>query len=107
MSMFFEAESSDDTAPRTGGSPRRRPWMALVLAVAALVVVGSVVAAALYVVSIDRAVNQNLQRGSQQLPAETPTAEGEEARPPKTDGNAVNYVLLGSDSRVKTDAAKV
>ena len=76
------------------------------LAIAALVVVGSLVAAALYVVSIDRAVNQNLQRGTQQLPAETPTAEGEEARPPKTDGKAVNYVLLGSDSRVKTDAGQ-
>src|SRR5215217_9708019 len=106
MSMFFEAESSDETPRRSTASRRGRPWLVLLLSLGALVVVGSVVAAALYVVSIDRAVNQNLQRGSQQLPAETPTAEGEEARPPKTDGNAVNYVLLGSDSRVKTDAGQ-
>jgi LCP family protein required for cell wall assembly len=104
--MFFEAESSDDAA-RGGVAPRkRRLWLPLILASAALVVIGSLVAGALYLVSIDRAVNQNLQRGSEQLPAETPTAEGEEARPPKAEGEAVNYVLLGSDSRVKTDAGQ-
>src|SRR5215213_166955 len=106
MSMFFETESSDETARRSAAPRKGRLWLVLLLAVAALVVVGSLVAAALYVVSIDRAVNQNLQRGTQQLPAETPTAEGQEARPPKTDGKAVNYVLLGSDSRVKTDAGQ-
>src|SRR5215204_2067935 len=106
MSMFFEAESSDETPRRSTASRRGRPWLVLLLAIAALVVVGSLVAAALYVVSIDRAVSQNLQRGTEQLPAETPTAEGEEARPPRTDGKAVNYVLLGSDSRVKTDAGQ-
>ena len=104
MSMFFEADSSDDGAGRPVAPRRGRPWLIFLLALAALVVVGSLVAAALYVVSIDRAVNQNLQRGTEQLPAETPTAEGEEPRPPKADGNAVNYVLLGSDSRVKTNA---
>src|SRR5829696_5927479 len=106
MSMFFEAESSDDPAGRSVAPPKRRPWLVLLLAVAALVVVGSLAAAGLYVVSIDRAVNQNLQRGTEQLPAETPTAQGEEPRPPKTDGKAVNYVLLGSDSRVTTDASQ-
>src|SRR5215211_2927643 len=106
MSMFFEAEPSDGTATRSGTSHRGRPWLIFLLVVAALVVVGALVAAALYVVSVDRAVNQNLQRGTEQLPAETPTAQGEEPRPPKTDGKAVNYVLLGSDSRVKTDAGR-
>jgi polyisoprenyl-teichoic acid--peptidoglycan teichoic acid transferase len=106
MSMFFEAESSDDAARGAAAPHKRRIWLPLVIAFAALVVVGSLVAGALYVVSIDRAVNQNLQRGTEHLPAETPTAEGEEARPPKTDGKAVNYVLLGSDSRVRTDAGQ-
>src|SRR5215203_3632472 len=106
MSMFFETESSDETATRSVAPRGGRPWLIFLLAVAALVVVGALVAAALYVVSIDRAVNQNLQRGTQQLPAETPTAEGEEARPPRTAGKAVNYVLLGSDSRMKTDAGQ-
>src|SRR5215210_4690966 len=106
MSMFFEAEPSEEAAGRSGASPKGRPLLVLLLAIAALVVVGSLVAAALYVVSIDRAVNQNLQRGTEQLPEETPTAEGEEPRPPKTDGESVNYVLLGSDSRVKTNAGQ-
>jgi LCP family protein required for cell wall assembly len=105
MSMFLEAES-DDTA-RGAVAPRKRHMLLpLILASAALVVVGSLVAGALYVFSIDRAVNQNIQRGTEQLPAETPSAEGEEPRPPKTDGKAVNYVLLGSDSRAKTDASQ-
>jgi LCP family protein required for cell wall assembly len=104
--MFFQAESSDDTATPSVAPRKGRPWLVFIIAVAALVVVGALVAAALYIVSIDRAVNQNLQRGTEQLPAETPTAEGEEPRPPKTDGKAVNYVLLGSDSRVKTDAGQ-
>jgi LCP family protein required for cell wall assembly len=106
MSMFFEDDSSHQTAGRSVAPRRKRPWLVLLIAVAALVVVGSLAAAALYIVSIDRAVNQNLQRGTQQLPAETPTAAGEEPRPPKTDGKAVNYVLLGSDSRVTTDASQ-
>jgi LCP family protein required for cell wall assembly len=104
--MFFEAESSADTARGAIAPGKRRLWLPLILASAALVVVGSLVAGAMYVFSIDRAVNQNLQRGTEQLPAETPTAEGEEPRPPKTDGRAINYVLLGSDSRVKTDASQ-
>jgi LCP family protein required for cell wall assembly len=106
MSMFFQAESSEDAGRGAVPPRKRRIWLPLIIASAALVVVGSLVAGALYVVSIDRAVNQNLQRGPEQLPAETPTAEGEEARPPKTDGKAVNYILLGSDSRVKTDAGQ-
>src|SRR5215207_4071774 len=86
MSMFFDAESSEDTAQGAVAPRKRRMWLPLILASAALVVVGSLVAGALYVFSIDRAVNQNLQRGAKQLPDETPTAEGEEPRPPKTDG---------------------
>jgi polyisoprenyl-teichoic acid--peptidoglycan teichoic acid transferase len=68
------------------------------LAAFALVVVGSLVAGVLYVVAVDRAVNQNLQHASDQLPAETPSANGETPRPKRT-GEAINYVLLGSDSR--------
>ena len=56
-------------------------------------------------ISIDRAVNKNLQHSSDQLPAETPTTNGEKARPAKT-GEAINYLLLVSDSRVKTDAGQ-
>jgi LCP family protein required for cell wall assembly len=61
--------------------------------------VGALLAGSLYAVSIDRAVNNNLQHSGNQLPAESPTAEGEKPRPTKSSSKAVNYVLMGSDSR--------
>ena len=78
---------------------KRRTWLAALLSASALLTVGALTAGALYVVSIDRAVNGNLQYNSDQLPAETPTAKGEKPRPAKKPGKAVNYVLMGSDSR--------
>jgi polyisoprenyl-teichoic acid--peptidoglycan teichoic acid transferase len=78
---------------------KSRTWLAALLSASALLTVGALTAGALYVVSIDRAVNGNLQYNSDQLPAETPTAKGEKPRPAKKPGKAVNYVLMGSDSR--------
>ena len=51
----------------------------LVLSVVALLIVGALAAGVIYAVSIDRAVNGNLQHNSNQLPPETPTAK--ERRP--------------------------
>jgi hypothetical protein len=81
--VFFtqEVESVDDPSRRAGTPNRRTPWLALIIAMVALVVIGSLVPAVLYVVSIDRAVNKNLQHSSDQLPAETPTTNGEKVRP--------------------------
>ncbi len=109
MTIFFtdeadpvtdEPDPSDDK-PQRGGTRKRRGLLAVLLGAAALVVAGSLVAAGLYVASIDRALNQNLQHSSDQLPAET-SDEGE-ARPAKV-GNAVDYVLMGSDSRDASNA---
>jgi hypothetical protein len=54
-----EVESVDDPSRRAAAPNRRTPWLALIIAMVALVVTGSLVAAVLYVVSIDRAVNKN------------------------------------------------
>ena len=103
VSIFFSDDdnAAEDSPPNESRSSRR-PMLVALLAVIALVGVGSLVAGVLYVVAIDRAVNQNLQHASDQLPAETPSA-GETPRPKRT-GEAINYVLLGSDSR-STDSA--
>jgi LCP family protein required for cell wall assembly len=54
----------------------------------------------LYAASVDRSVNENLRR-ERVLPAETPTAKGAKPRPTKSPtsaaGEAMNYVLIGSD----------
>jgi LCP family protein required for cell wall assembly len=105
VSQIFtdDAESEDpDTGP-AAQRRRRRTWLALGLATGALLIVGALIASALYVVSIDQAVHDNLRRSSGQLPAETPAA-GEEPRPAKSPGKAVNYVLMGSDSRDVSNA---
>ena len=94
-----DGQSAD---PDTGAPPiqrKRRTWLAAVLTGVALLLVLALIAGALYAFSIDRAVNDNLRHSTDQLPAETPTAKGEEARPAKGSGKAINYVLMGSDSR--------
>ena len=83
--------------PWLPGPDRRksRRWLALALAVVASLLVAALTTSALYAVSIDRAINDNLRHKSDQLPAE------EKARPTKSSAKAINYVLMGSDS---TDA---
>lgn len=101
MSQIFtnDAESADSGTGPAADRRKRRQWLAIALTTVALLIVGALIAGALYVVSIDRAVHDNLRHSSGQLPAETPSAKGEKARPPKNPGTAVNYVLMGSDSR--------
>ena len=99
LSVMNDAQSAD---PDTGGPAtqrKRRTWLAAVLTAVALLLVRALIAGALYAFSIDRAVNDNLRHSTDQLPAETPTAKGEKARPAKGSGEAINYVLMGSDSR--------
>lgn len=99
LSFMNDDRPPDPSTPRPAANRKRRTWMAAVITAAALLAVGGLTAGALYAVSIDRAVNGNLRYNSDQLPPETPTAKGEKPRPAKRPGKAVNYVLMGSDSR--------
>ena len=86
---------SEPADPDTGPAPDRRKsrkWLAVALAVVTLLNVAALTTGALYAVSIDRAINDNLRHKSDQLPAE------EKARPTKSSAKAINYVLMGSDS---------
>lgn len=79
---------------------RRRLLPKILVAVAALLVV-ALGAVTLYAVTIERRITSNINRGVE-LPADTPSGSGS-ARPPARETGVLNYVLLGSDSRV--DAA--
>jgi polyisoprenyl-teichoic acid--peptidoglycan teichoic acid transferase len=99
LSFTNNSQPADPDTAAPAAQRKSRTWLAAVLTAVALLIVGALIAGAVYAVSIDRAVNGNLQHNGDQLPAETPTAKGEKARPTKASGTAVNYVLMGSDSR--------
>lgn len=92
-----EAPDAPDSGPR---DQARRRWLPIVLIAVAVVLVGTLGAGFIYASSVDRSVNQNLRR-EPVLPAETPTAKGTKPRPKKSTtssaGEAMNYVLIGSD----------
>jgi LCP family protein required for cell wall assembly len=92
-----DAEQADPDAGPESVQRKRRQWLALGLSVVGLLLVGALIAGVIYAVTIDRAFTDNLQH-SDQLPPEVPTDSGD-PRPEKASGEAVNYVLMGSDSR--------
>ena len=106
LSFTDDAQPADPDTAAPAAQRKSHTWLAAVLTAVALLVVGALIAGAVYAVSIDRAVNGNLRHNSDQLPAETPTAKGEKARPAKASGSAVNYVLMGSDSRDAGNAGR-
>lgn len=79
-------------------APTRRRWLRVALISVAVVLVGAVVATAAYLYSIDRSVTQNIKR-TDALPSGS-------ARPSADPGatGALNFVLLGSDSRDPDDS---
>jgi len=93
LSLINDAQSAEPDTGVPATQRKRRTWLAAVLTAVALLIVGALIAGAFYALSIDRAVNDNLQHISDQLPADTPD------RPAKATGTAINYVLMGSDSR--------
>jgi polyisoprenyl-teichoic acid--peptidoglycan teichoic acid transferase len=99
LSFTNDDHPADPDTAAPAAQRKRRTWLAAILTAVALLIVAALAAGVIYAVSIDRAVNGNLQHNSGQLPPETPTAKGEKARPAKGQGEAVNYVLMGSDSR--------
>jgi LCP family protein required for cell wall assembly len=102
--IWSDAAPSSPELNEPGWEPRRGPsrrWLPIVLVAVAVVLVGALGAGFLYASSVDRSVNQNLQR-EPVLPDETPTGKGAKPRPTKppttsATGAAMNYVLIGSD----------
>lgn len=85
--------------------PRRKRVLPKVLIIVAAVLIVAIGAVAVYAFTIDRNVTANVKRGVE-LPPDTPSASGEapeSARPTKRETGALNYVLLGSDSRDTSD----
>ncbi len=96
--------SEPTPTPETPAAPprRRRRWLRILLVAVAVVVVGAVAASAAYIYSIDRSVTSKIKR-EDVLPSE---GTGSSARPsadPEATG-ALNFVLLGSDSRDPEDS---
>ena len=96
--------SDTTTTPETPASPprRRRRWLRILLVAVAVVVVGAVVAGAAYVYTLDRSVTSKIKREDVR-PGE---GSGASARPSadRAATGALNFVLLGSDSRDPDDS---
>lgn len=90
MATGDDQEYYEDDAPRRGGRDgRRRRGGCLVLVLAAVLVIGALVAAGLYLTSIGRSFDQQSRKFDESFPTE-------ENRP--EDDDATNILLLGSDS---------
>ncbi|GAA3703033.1 hypothetical protein GCM10022204_20230 [Microlunatus aurantiacus] len=96
--------SDTTTTPETPASPprRRRRWLRILLVAVAVVVVGAVVAGAAYVYTLDRSVTSKIKR-EDVLPGEGSGASARPSADPAATG-ALNFVLLGSDSRDPDDS---
>lgn len=105
MSMFFDPDAPADED--LGPAPRPRPrWWLRGLAVVVVVVVVAGATAGLYAGWVSRSFTSNLQHEAMlPLPAAAGSAESASPpRPKKVSTKAVDYVLMGSDSRDPGDA---
>lgn len=93
---------ADSAADAGDSGQRRRRWPKRLLIVVVAFVVVLALAAGLYVFTISHSLTSNLHRGGG-MPPPSPTAGGQPSRPSKTSNGAVNYVLIGSDSRDGAD----
>jgi LCP family protein required for cell wall assembly len=89
----------DDTeAAQPAPELSRRRILPIVLIAVAVLLVGSLTAVGIYAFTINRSVTNNIKRGDT-LPSDTdPSASPRPTKDPQETG-ALNYVLLGSDSR--------
>lgn len=81
--------------------------MAVTLIGLVVLVVVAMLSVVIYAGTVDRSLTQNLQVG-EDLPPDVPVEKDEPARPPKVATEAVNYVIMGTDSRTPgaTSAAR-
>ena len=101
----------DDGGPRDDAAaerPRRRRWPRRLLAVLVVLVVVCLAAGFIYAFTLQRSVSANLQRVPGLLPSDNPSSATDAPRPTKpTTGkaaDAINVVLMGSDSRDTSDS---
>ncbi|GAA3565585.1 hypothetical protein GCM10022197_21820 [Microlunatus spumicola] len=107
MSQTADDGPSEPVGPRRA-RPRRRGLRGALIAVAAVLVV-ALVGVGVYAWTINRQITSNITRGIE-LPADTPTpgapsASGSPTPTQPRETGALNYVLLGSDSRDDADAS--
>ena len=100
MSTFFPSSDKPGAASRAGSPSSKRRWVPRLLIGFAVLIALIGAGAVAYVGTLNHAVSSNLQRSSE-LPQEIPDSPDEAPRPAKAAKakDAVNYVILGSDSR--------
>lgn len=98
--MSETASTPEEQHPVTPPRQRRR-WLKILLISVAVVVVGAVAAGAALVYNLDRSITQSIKRENV-LPSEDPAAPRPSADPAAS--GALNFVLLGSDSRDPEDS---
>ena len=119
MSLFFSPDDSDGDDPsgpqdRSGVQPphrrrslsRRGRILAISLTCIAAVLLLTLGAGTVYVGTIDRSLNRNLHRTAGELPPELPASTDQAPRPSKGTSKAMNFVIMGSDSRDTSDAGQ-
>src|SRR4051812_13444211 len=106
MSMFFEPDAAPARDEARAPPRRRARWWLRGLAVVVVVVVAAGATVGIYAGWVSRSFTSNLHREAM-LPVTAAAAPGEPAAPPrptKVSTRAVDYVLMGSDSRDPGDA---
>ena len=112
MAQFIPPESNLDEGPPPRRAKRSRRWLLRGLAVVIALIAVTAAAAGIYVGSVSKSFTDNVQREKllPTYPSESasPGKEAEESdgsKPPSTGKTAaLNYVLMGSDSRDVSDA---
>lgn len=93
-----DANAGGDTSSARRRHPKRRVLLPIVIVLAVLLA-GSAAAVAWYALSIEKSVSQNIHRSDGTLPA-----ANDPSRPAKSAKGVLDFVLVGSDSRDKTNA---
>ncbi|MCW2809735.1 MAG: putative LytR family regulatory protein [Friedmanniella sp.] len=109
MSVFFREPASgvgDAPPPPVAASRSRWRWLRRSLVVVVALVVVVLTAVGLYAGTVSSSFTDNVHRSDlMPTPAAAPSGTAASpARPAKAANDAVNYVLMGSDSRDKGDA---
>ena len=114
MSFFFSEDSESIETQATAGRASKRHLLRRLVTVLAVLVVVTAAASAIYAGSVSQSFTKNVQREELLLPpdaepdrsgASVPPADpAKPSRPEKGRTDAINFVLMGSDSRTTANA---